>query len=487
MMEGSTVPKLSVTEPMQEQIRNRMKGAPDFVIRQFPLRGSSAFTCLYLSSIVESALVDEFVIKPILAAVPIEKQEEYDLDDLGWFHRHIPFVQNTEWSDADEGICLLLEGQCLLIPTVDRFLSFDVKRSDYRSVTEPQSEATVRGPREGFVEDIGRNVALIRKRLKSEHLVFEQMIIGTKTKTKVYLTYLPDIASNGVVYEFRRRLQAIQADSILESSYLEDWIQDKTLSPFPQLIGTERPDAVTGKLLEGQVALLTDGTPIALIGPVTFFQLFSSPEDYYQRPDIATLTRWLRFFAFMLSIFIPPLYIAVVTFHQELLPTLLLINLAAQREAVPFPAFLEAMIMMVTFEILREASLRMPRIAGQSISIVGALVLGMTTVEAGLVSAAMVIVVSITAISNFVSPIYGFGNAQRVLQFVFMFLAGFMGLYGILCGTLFVLVHLVSLSSFGVKYMSPLAPLLVSDFKDTILRVPRFWLNQKPQMFSRKK
>jgi hypothetical protein len=482
------VQTLSIGEPMQEQIQNRMKGAIDFVIRRFPFHGSSAFTCLYLSSIVESALVDEFVVKPMLAAVPIEDGGEYDLDDLDWFHRHIPFVQNKEWTDADEGVRLLLEGQCLLIPThVNHFLSFDVKRSDYRSITEPQSEATVRGPREGFVEDIGRNVALIRKRLKSEHLVFEQMTIGTKTQTTVYLTYLPDVAPTDVVEEFRRRLQAIQADSILESSYLEDWIQDKTFSPFPQLIGTERPDAVTGKLLDGQVALLTDGTPIVLIGPVTFFQLFSSPEDYYQRPDIATLSRWLRMFAFMLSIFIPPLYIAVVTFHQELLPTSLLINLAAQREAVPFPAFLEAMIMMVTFEILREAGLRMPRISGQSISIVGALVLGMTTVEAGLVSAAMVIVVSITAISNFVSPIYGFGIAQRVLQFVFMFLAGFMGLYGILCGTLFVLIHLVSLRSFGVKYMSPIAPLTLSDFKDTILRVPRFWMNRKPQMFSRKK
>jgi spore germination protein KA len=260
----------------------------------------------------------------------------------------------------------------------------------------------------------------------------------------------------------------------LESSYIEEWIQDTTLTPFPQLISTERPDSVVAKILEGQVGVLTDGTPIALVGPITFFQLFNSPEDYYQRADFATLTRWLRMFAFLLAIFTPSLYIAVVSYHQELLPTSLLISLAAQREEVPFPVFVEAAIMTVTFEILREAGLRMPRIAGQSISIVGALGIGQAAVEAGLVSAAMVIVVSLTAISNFVSPNYSFGIAQRIIQFVFMLLAGFLGLFGLLCGVFFLLIHLVSLRSFGVKYMTPLAPVVVSNWKDILVRVPRY-------------
>jgi hypothetical protein len=319
--------------------------------------------------------------------------------------------------------------------------------------------------------------------LKNENLVFEPFIIGSATRTKVYLTYLNNVASVPVIDEFRRRLNSIELDSILESAYIEEWIQDKTLSPFPQLVSTERPDSIAAKLLEGQVALITDGTPMVLYGPITFFQMFSSPEDYYQRADIATLTRWLRMLAFLFSIFVPSLYIAVVSYHQELLPTSLLISLAAQREEVPFPAVIEATIMMVTFEILREAGLRMPRIAGQSISIVGALVLGQAAVEAGLISAAMVIVVSFTAISNFVSPNYSFGIAQRIVQFSFMILAGLLGFFGMMCGLYFLLIHLVSIRSFGIKYMTPLAPLELSDWKDTFVRFPRFLLKRVPRAF----
>ncbi|GMK47063.1 hypothetical protein PghCCS26_41920 [Paenibacillus glycanilyticus] len=199
------------------------------------------------------------------------------------------------------------------------------------------------------------------------------------------------------------------------------------------------------------------------------------------------MTRWLRMVAFLLSIFVPSLYIAVASYHQELLPPSLLISLAAQREEVPFPVFIEAIIMTIAFEILREAGLRMPRIAGQSISIVGALVLGQAAVEAGLVSAAMVIVVSLTAISNFASSSYSFGIAQRIVQYSFMVLAGFLGFFGIMSGVVFLLIHLVSLRSFGVYYMSPLAPVKLSDWKDTLVRVPRFLMHRVPRAFYSKK
>ena len=460
------------------QIMERLGHSPDFVCHEFALSPDLGLFCIYISSIVSTEHANEFIFKPIL---------EQNLDDRAlrdpksWLESLIPKAQTDAFKEATEGIQRLLEGQCLLISSSgDCRLSYDIAKGQNRSVSEPTTEASIRGPREGFVEDIARNVALIRKRLKSEHLIFEQLIIGTETKTKVYLTYIDNIAQVKVVEEFRRRLNSIHADSILESSYIEEWIQDNTWSPFPQLLFTERPDSVVAKLMEGQVVVMTDGTPIALVGPVTFFQFFNSPEDYYQRADIATLSRWLRFFAFLLSIFVPALYIAVVSYHPELLPNSLLISLAAQREEVPFPAFFEAAIMMVTFEILREAGLRMPRIAGQSISIVGALVLGEAAVEAGLVSAAMVIVVSLTAISNFVSPNYGFGIAQRIIQFAFMILAGLMGLFGLMCGVFFVLIHLVSLRSFGVKYFTPLAPLVLSAWRDTLFRVPRYKMKRFP-------
>jgi spore germination protein KA len=465
-----------------EQITERLGQSPDFICRHLKIDEELNVTCIYFSSIVTRTQVDEMMLKPLTEA--IQKQETIIGHPIDWLKTIIPLVQKKECSGLTEGIQNLLEGHCLLIPDhSDIYLSYDVSKDEYRTVSEPSTEAATRGPREGFVEDIATNVALIRKRLKNEHLVFEHTVIGSSTNTTVYLAYLNNVASAPVVDEFRRRLLSIRTDSILEGAYIEEWIQDTTLSPFPQLLNTERPDSTVAKLLDGQVAVITDGTPMVLIGPITFFQLFSSTEDYYQRADIATLLRWLRMFAFLLSIFTPALYIAVVSYHQELLPTSLLINLAAQREEVPFPAFVEAAIMTITFEILREAGLRMPRIAGQAISIVGALVLGQAAVEAGLVSAAMVIVVSLTAISNFVSTNTGFGIAQRIIQFCFMALTGIMGLFGLMCGVFFLMVHLVSLRSFGVKYFTPLAPVVVSNWKDTLIRVPRFLMKRSPRAF----
>ncbi|TFE26271.1 spore germination protein [Cohnella luojiensis] len=478
--EGSILVRKGTGKLIVDQIAERLGQSPDFICQQLEINAEFGVYCIYISSIVTTNQVDEMLLRPIV--------EDYQLAEaslknpIDWLIKIIPRAQQKKLSGFAEGINDLLEGHCLLIPTSGEiYLSYDVSKGEYRNIAEPDTEASIRGPREGFVEAITWNSALIRKRLKDEHLVFESLVIGSKTRTRVYLTYLNNVASVQVVDEFRRRLLSIQTDSILESAYIEEWIQDTTLSPFPQLISTERPDSIVAKLLEGQIAVMTDGTPMVLVGPITFFQLFSSPEDYYQRADIATLSRWLRMFAFLLSIFTPALYIAVVSYHQELLPTNLLISLAAQREEVPFPAFIEAFIMTVTFEILREAGLRMPRIAGQSISIVGALVLGQAAVEAGLVSAAMVIVVSLTAISNFVSPNYSFGIAQRIIQFSFMLLSGLMGLFGLMCGVFFLLIHLVSIRSFGVKYFTPFAPVVLADWKDTMVRVPRNMMKRLPR------
>ncbi|RED59207.1 spore germination protein [Cohnella lupini] len=477
--EGSILVRKGTGKLIVDQITERLGISPDFVCHEIHIKPGSSVYCIFITTIVSSDVIDEILLKPIQEQ---SRHGEVSEDLIEWLRLLIPKAELMAFEDASEGIRNLLEGHCLLIPaSSDRFLCYDVSQGQNRSISEPSTESSIRGPREGFVEDIARNVALIRKRLKSEHLVFEQMVIGTETRTKVYLCYVDNIASSQVVDEFRRRLKAIHTDSILESSYIEEWIQDTAITPFPQLTSTERPDSVVAKIIEGQVGVLTDGTPIVLIGPITFFQLFNSPEDYYQRADFATLSRWLRMFAFLLAIFTPALYIAVVSYHQELLPTSLLISLAAQREEVPFPVFFEAAIMTITFEILREAGLRMPRIAGQSISIVGALVLGEAAVEAGLVSAAMVIVTSLTAISNFVSPNYSFGIAQRIIQFAFMLLAGFLGLFGLMCGVFFLLIHLVSLRSFGVKYMSPIAPIAVSEWKDTLVRVPRYMMKRFPK------
>ncbi|WP_339203235.1 spore germination protein [Paenibacillus sp. FSL K6-3182] len=464
------------------QIKDILHNPPDLVIHTFTLSKNLHGFCVFIETLVDKNKIEHELLH-FLSEEPIYSELDSSENIINTLQSRIPFSSISFTTDFHRCVQSLLKGKCLLVISKSRHvLLLDASMTPHRNVTEPLIESTVQGPQEGFTEDIAVNLSLLRKRIKNIHFRIEQFIIGTETETKVSLLYLGSLAPVAVVDEFRKRVRSIQIDSILDSTYVEEWIQDKTISPFSTLLKTERPDVMASHLLEGRVGVLVDGTPDALVGPVTFFQFFIAPEDYYQRANIATLLRWLRMLSFMLSVFVPSLYIAVVSFHQEFLPHSLLINLSAQRVGVPFPAFVEAIIMMVMFEVLREAGLRMPRIAGQAISIVGALVLGEAAVSAGLVSAAMVIVVAVTAISNFVAPSYSFGITQRLLQFFYMALAGFMGFFGLLCGVLFTVVHLASIKSFGVPYLSPVAPTSLSDWKDLLIRVPRPWMKTYPQI-----
>ncbi|CAM4442646.1 spore germination protein KA [Paenibacillus endophyticus] len=456
-------------------IQKRLNDSPDLVTKNYCVQEQFEITCMYLSTITDQKLVDELVISGILTPhSPLQNGQ----NPSQWLMSAFIQAEIKEVSGADSCIKELLEGQCIVAFSGQRAISINVCKQEQRSIAEPETESVVRGPREGFVEDCSRNISLIRKRLKSEKLVIEEMIIGSESNTTVCLIYMRGIADPDLINEFRNRLKAIQTESILESAYIEEYIQDKTMTPFPQFTSSERPDAIAAKLLEGQAAIITDGTPNVLAGPITFFQSFATSEDYYQRADIATVLRWLRMLAFVIAVFTPSLYISVSTYHQDLLPSSMLANLASQREGVPFPSVIEAFAMMIIFEVLREAGLRMPRISGQAISIVGALVLGQAAVEAGIVSAAMVIVVSLTAIANFVAPSYGFGIAQRLIQFGFMFLASLLGLFGVMCGVFVLLIHLVSLRSMGVPYFAPLAPLKLSNWRDTFIRINRPLMNR---------
>ncbi|MDQ1913934.1 spore germination protein [Paenibacillus sp. GD4] len=370
-------------------------------------------------------------------------------------------------------IAILLDGQAAALIANGR-------NWKERNVSEPASQSVIRGPREGFTESIRTNTALIRRKIKDPRLWLEMRLIGRITRTDVGIMYIQGIVNEQVLKEVKQRLDGLDIDSVLESGTIEELIEDKVLTPFPTMINTERPDSVAASLLEGRVAILVDGTPFVLVVPALFSQFYISSEDYYQRADFATLIRILRYLSLFITLLAPSLYVAVTTFHHELLPTQLLIGLAAQREGVPFPAFVEAVLMEITFEILREAGVRMPKTIGQSVSIVGTLVIGQAAVEAGLVSPAMVIVVSITAISNFAIPSFNMGISLRLLRFVLMGLSASFGLYGITIGLIAIVLHLCQLKSFGIPYLSPFAPLQLEEQKDTIFRMPM------RSMFSRK-
>lgn len=360
----------------------------------------------------------------------------------------------------------------LLIDGYDTALLLGVRGWNARQVSEPQSEILVRGPREGFTETLRTNTTLIRRRLRSPNLVFEDFNIGRVTYTGVSIAYIRGLAAPDLVAEVKRRLKRIDIDGVLESGYLEEFIEDVPYSPFPQVLRTERPDRVAAALLEGRVAILTDGTPFALVVPAEFVTMMQSPEDYYERYVLGTAIRWLRYIGFTVSLLLPSLYIAITTFHQEMIPTRLLIGIAAAREGVPFPALVEALMMVFTFEALREAGVRLPRAVGQAVSIVGALVIGQSAVQAGIVSPLMVIVVAVTGIASFMHPAFNIAVSMRLLTFPMMLLAGVLGLFGVMVGVLAILIHLVGLRSFGVPYMASLTPLHAGDLKDVLVRAP---------------
>lgn len=392
----------------------------------------------------------------------------------------LPLGNVEEISSLERLMSLMFNGSCIILMDGETIgLAADTPGGEKRKVEEPTSQTVIRGPKEGFTETLKTNVSLVRRRIKSPNLVTKIMPIGRVTQTEVAIVYIEGIAKDGIVQEVIKRLSDIDTDSILEGGYIEEYIQDSTFSLFPTIINTERPDTCVAGLLEGKVSILVDGSPFVLLAPVTFARYFQSSEDYYQRFDISSFLRIIRFISFFLSLLLPALYISITTFHQEMLPTPLLISLASQREGVPFPAFIEAVVMELTFEVLREAGVRMPRAIGPAISIVGALVLGQAAVQAGLVSAAMVIVVSFTAISNFVVPYISMSIAARLIRFIMMLVAATFGLFGVMSGLMFLLIHLCGLRSFGIPYLDPISPLNLSDMKDVFVRFPHW------AMFSR--
>jgi spore germination protein KA len=327
---------------------------------------------------------------------------------------------------------------------------------------------------------------MIRRRLKTTKLKFESIKVGKLSKTEVVITYLDSIAQQSIVEEVRSRLHEINIDAIEDSGYILEFIEDNPYSLFPQVLQTERPDRVVGSLLEGRIGIIVENSPFALIVPVTFFQMMNSPEDYYGRFIMTSFIRFIRYLFLLVALLFPAIYIAVTTFHHELLPTNLLFSVAASREKVPFPAVIEALLMEITFEALREAGLRLPRPIGSTVSIVGALVIGQAAVEAGIVSAPLVIVVSTTGIASFMFPSYPLTGAIRLLRFLMIFLAATLGFYGILLGVLFILVHLVQLRSFGVPYLSPIAPFNFNNLKDIFVRAPWWKMNERPEQVGKR-
>lgn len=456
-------------------VKTALGGSPDLIAKRFAAGDGCSFGLLYMDGLTDKTYVHDTILVPLKKRKPDVSSGKSAADGEERLRRLRDELTAGDVGEVDElGELLsrMLSGDAIvLLDGCAAGLSVEAVGWEDRPVGEPTSQAVVRGPMEAFTENIRTNTSLLRRRIKDPRLWLETRQIGTVTRTDVSIMYLKQIADEEVVNEVRRRLDKIDIDGILESGYIEEFIQDKTLTPFQTVFNSERPDSIAAGLLEGRVAILVDGTPFVLLVPALFVHYFQAAEDYYQRADISTLIRVIRFISFFLALLAPSFYIAITTFHQEMLPTSLLISLATQREGVPFPAFIEALLMEITYEILREAGVRMPRTVGQAVSIVGTLVIGEAAVQAGIVSAAMVIIVSITAISSYVIPSSGMSISVRMVRFLLMALAASFGFYGILTGLIVLVLHLTSLRSFGVPYMSPLGPFVPGDQKDTLFRI----------------
>lgn len=472
-------------------IKDTLGESSDIIIREIRIgkEGTIKAGIIYTDGLTDTPSLQNFILETLMLDI-----KEIDLQKkLSPEHNIIRVLVDSamtvgeikDFTHFNVLFTSLLSGDTIiLIDGYTQGLIVSNKQWVERGITEPTAQTVVRGPREGFSENLRVNTALVRRKVKDPNLWMESKTIGTRTKTSIAIMYINGLANDKVVKEVHLRLDRINIDGILESANIEEFIQDSAYSPFPTVYNTERPDVVAAALLEGRIAIFVDGTPFVLIAPVVFIQFFQSPEDYYMRAVIGSLTRFLRFLAFTIALLAPSLFIAITTYHHGMIPPALILSLAAQREGVPFPAYVEVVIMEVTFEILREAGIRMPRSIGSTVSIVGAFVIGTAAVEAGIISAMMVIVVSTTAISSFVMPSYDLGVAARILRFVFMALAASFGLFGITVGLIALLLHLCSLRSFGVPYMSPLGPFNLDGQKDTLIVVPIWKMFTRPRLIS---
>ncbi|MEK8127510.1 spore germination protein [Paenibacillus filicis] len=473
-----------------ERILRDMGESDDVVIRQvnYEHTEKAAAAVIYIDGIVDTAIVNQYIMDILignLRGISLSRYEssapETDCPALLAKELLIGIGSIREVSEFSSLYSCLLAGEAVIVLD-DSELAYcaDIRQWKGRDISESTNQTSIRGPRESFNETLRTSTSLVRRRIKDPRLWLETYAIGSMTKTDVTMMYIHEIAKPSVIDMVRERLKSIKIDSVLDSSYIEEMIEDGKYSLFPTVYNTELPDSVASQLLEGKVVILVDGTPNALLVPTQMVTFFQSAEDYYQRSVYSSLLRILRFISFFISLLFPSLYIAITTFHREMLPTSLLISLAAQREGVPFPAFVEAFVMEVTFEILREAGLRMPKAIGQAVSVVGTLVIGQAAVEAGIVSAAMVIVVAITAISTFTVPAYSMSIPIRILRFAFMMAAASFGLLGIFMGIFVLLLHLCALRSFGEAYMSPISPFKATDMQDSLLRLPRWMLFKRP-------
>ena len=455
---------------MIEKIKSRVGNSPDFIVRELDLCNEKV-SLLFFETLTDTSSINECLLKYLGY---IKTKKKISLNLANYIKKYIPAFKIIEVFNIDEIITFLFSG-FVVLNIGSKYYSMEVRRQLDSGITKAESEKTIRGPKDAFTENYQTNIGLIRKRIRNENLWLEEFNVGKKSNTKIGLMYINDIANKCLVNNIINEINNINIDSIPDSTYIYDYFK-KNKSLFPNVLLTERPDLVSYKLLSGKVAIVVDNTPYVLLVPAFFMEFFHTMDDYFQNTFNSTYIRLIRIIAFITTVMLPGFYIALITYNYEIVPPSLLVNFAMQKEGVPFPTVLEAVLMNIIFEILRETDIRAPSTLGSALSIVGALVLGDAAVNAGLVSPIMVIVIAITAISELIFSINDVSNAAKIWRLIFILFASLSGMLGVFIALILLVSELVSIDSFNFPYMYPNAPFNLIDQENNILLTDNYKL-----------
>lgn len=453
-------------KPTLQHVLNEFQDCADIVHRILP---DSGIDMIFFEHLIGNEQFTREVYVPFMDA------------DVGEVERILHRSQYVEIPANKPIIKAILDG-AVAIFYQDRCYAVDVSRPEERSLQQSETEAIITGPHDSFNEVADTNLSLIRRRVKSSHLKSIILEVGEVTKTKVFVLYIADLANMEYVNELKDRIEKIEIDAVLDGNMLVQYIDDYPNSIFPLIPTTERVDAAVSRLIAGRILVVVDGSPSVISAPASFFEFFSSPDDYYQRWMLGTATRLLRFTAFIITITFTAMYVSVTTFHYEMIPEDLLLTLTESRARVPFPPIYEALLLEATIELLREAGARLPTKIGQTIGIVGGIVIGQAAVQAGLTSNILIIAVASSAIASFVIPSYVMSASIRLIRFGLIMLAGTLGNLGLMMGLVMIIIHLAGLTSLKASYLTPIAPINVKDWRDVFMRAPFASLKERPSM-----
>lgn len=456
-----------------EDLKKFKKYNPDLKIRELK-NGNTTVYIIYFETLCKSNTINDFILKPIY------DDKIKSLDDI---KNKLPSGNLLEINDENTLYDNLYSG-FTIISIDNKFISFETKESLDSGIIAATNEKVIKGPKDAFTENYQSNIGLIRKRIRSKNLKVNEYTIGTSSKTKVALFYLDDIVNKDLVNKIEKKLKTMNLDYVANSNYIIDAMNKKN-NIMPTNIMTERPDLTSFLLMEGRIAIMVENSPQVIIIPMFFSDTIHTIDDYYQNSKNVSVTRIIRVIAFIISITIPGMYLALTTFNQEALPTSLLINFSIQRQGVPFPSIVEALVMFLIFEILKESDTRIPFVVGTSMSIVGALVLGQAAVDAGLISPIMIIIIAVSSVTSFLFNDNDLVNAIRVWKLIFILLSAFAGLYGFFIALLLFLVKISSMDSYGFDYVTVDGILKSNIQKNGIILTKKFKLNKRNSVLTK--